>query len=160
MPPQSYVLVELLRPAKMIGFPEVCPGSSADEDPSELLCFAELYEAPARVIQHLDGARTERRLNIRFTAHSFHAVWEKDVRFLLGVVPFEDKGRTGHFAFFWDWEDGNGEFCRGAKDMDAVAAPVRAFYLSGGIRKASARDTDWEPGWEIACAKGRSGGRR
>ena len=153
----STLLVQLTGKAKMIGYPAVCPGSSADDNQSEIICMAELYEAPARVIQHLDGARTERRLTIRFTAHSFHAVWQKDVRFLLGVVPFEDKGATGHFAYFWDCEGDTGEFCRGAKELDDLAPPIRDFYRSGRVRKATARDADWERGWEIACVKGRPG---
>ncbi len=156
----SYLLVQLTGKAKMIGYPAVCPGSSPDEDQSEIICLAELYEAPAHVLQHLGGAPTERRLTIRFTAHSFHAVWQKDVRFLLGVVPFEDKGATGHFAYFWDWEGDTGEFCRGANELDDLEAPIRDFYRSGRVRKASARDDDWERGWEIACVKGRPGRER
>lgn len=154
-PPRSYLLVELLGPAKMIGYPAVCPGSSPDEDQSQLICMAELYEAPARVIQHLGGAQTEKRLNIRFTAHSFFAVWQKDVRFLLSVIPFEDKGRTGHFAYSWEWENDRGEFCIDAKHLDDLEPAFRDFYAAGRIRKARARDEDWERGYMIACAKGR-----
>lgn len=153
----SYILVQLTGKAEMIGYPAVCPGSRPDEDQSEIICMAELYEAPALVIQHLGGAQTERRLTIRFTAHSFHVVWDMDVRFLLGVVPFDDEGATGHFAYFWDWEDDKGEFCRGTNELDDFATPIRDFYRSGRIRKATARDADWERGWEIACVKGRSG---
>ncbi len=155
----SYLLVQLTGKVKWIGYPAVCPGSSPDEDQSGSICVAELFEAPARVIQHLGGAQTERRLTIRFTAHSFRRVWDKNVRFLLGVVPFDDKGATGHFAYFWHWEDGEGEFCRDTYELNDFAPPIRDFYRSGRIRKATARDDDLERGREIVCAKSRSGKR-
>lgn len=153
-PEQSLLLVELLGRAKMIGFPAVCPGSSPEDDQSDMICLAELYEVPARVIKTVDGAETKRRLNIRFTAHSFNVFWKKDRRFLLAVVPFEDEGRTGHFAWYWDWEDENGEFCTGNASLEKADASIRDFYLSGHVRKASRRDENWEHGYEIACTQG------
>ena len=151
----SFVLVRLSGDAKMIGYPAVCPGTSPQEDQSQILCMAELYEAPVRVIRHLGGPRTDRALTIRFTAHSFYAVWRKDVRFLLSVVPFEDKGSTGHFAWQWDWENENGEFCKGTDALDDFPEAIGDFYRSGRVRKASRRDTDWETGYEIACVQPR-----
>ncbi|MEP5509683.1 MAG: hypothetical protein ABJP70_09460 [Erythrobacter sp.] len=153
-PEQSLLLVELLGPAKMIGFPAVCPGSSPEDDQSDMICLAELYEAPARVIKTLDGVKTKRRLNIRFTAHSAYVVWKKDRRFVLSVVPFEDEGRTGHFAWFWDYEEENGEFCVGNEGLENADASIRDFYRSGHVRKASRRDENWEHGYEIACTQG------
>ncbi len=153
-PQQSLLLVELLGPAKMVGFPAVCPGSSPEDDQSDMICLAELYEVPARVIKTVDGVKTKRRLNIRFTAHGYNVVWKKDRRFVLGVVPFEDEGRAGHFAWFWDWEDENGEFCTGNASLEKADASIRDFYRSGHVRKASRRDENWSRGYEIACTEG------
>ena len=74
------LLVRLESAAKYIGSPKVC--EEPDETGEIALCFMELYEAKAVVLRNFGGAVMPRRITIRFTAHSFHAVWKEDVRFL------------------------------------------------------------------------------
>ncbi len=149
------VLVELLGDARMVGFPAVCPGSSPDENQDEIICLAEIYEAPARVLRHIGGSPVPRRLNVRFTAHSFHAVWDKRVRFLLIVTPFEDKGRAGHFAHYWDWENDRGLFCKEAdwlaRESDSL---IKRLYLTRPARRIPVDTDDWSAGSMIHCVKG------
>jgi hypothetical protein len=151
----SALLVEVTSPAKFIGFPAVCPGSAPEENQEDLLCFAELYEAKVKVLRHLGGAPTERRLTIRFMAHSFHAVWQKDVRFLLVTRPFEDKGAKGHFASYWDWENDMGLFCVG---QEAAATedwePLKRLYARGKKRVTKVDDDEWSKGSAILCVSG------
>lgn len=152
-PDASYLLVEIINPPKMIGIPKSC----LDPDVS---CLMELYEAPVRVIDHLGGAPTNRRLNIRFTAHSFHSVWKKDRRFLLSVFPFEDNGREGHFAFNWDWENENQEFCIEEDGLADTVEPIRKFYRSGRTFVTGEDDPDWYEGIRVRCVKGKFGQER
>jgi hypothetical protein len=150
-PEPSFVFAQIDQPARMIGYPAVCPGSSPEEDQSEVICLAELYEADVRVLRHLDGPETGDTLRVRFTAHSFSAVWREDVRFLLGLVPFEDQGNTGHFAWFWDWES-DGELCEGEDNLADQPAAVRSFYESGPTRTTTENDEDWSEGLLLRCA--------
>jgi hypothetical protein len=151
----SSLLVQISRPAKMIGFPAVCPGSSPEDKQDELICLAELYEAKVRVLRHLGGPETARYLTIRFTAHSFHAVWRKNVRFLLVVTPFEDKGNRGHFASYWDWENEQRKFCKATNDIaDWNAVPMKALFAAGKRRITDADDEDWSENIEILCVTG------
>jgi hypothetical protein len=154
-PDPSSLLVKISKPAKMIGYPAVCPGSSPEENQEEILCMAELYEAKVRVLRHLGGTVTERYLTIRFTAHSFHAVWRKNVRFLLMVTPFEDKGNRGHFAYYWDWENEEREFCIGADEIDALdPSPLKSLYAAGKKKTANPDDQSWSEGSKIVCVTG------
>lgn len=154
-PDASSLLVQITKPAKMIGYPAVCPGSSPEENQDEILCLAELYEAKVRVLRHLGGPKTVRHLTIRFTAHSFHAVWRKNVRFLLIVKPFEDKGNPGHFAHYWDWENEQRKFCKATDDVaDWDAAPLKALYAAGKRRLTDENDDDWSENVEILCVTG------
>jgi hypothetical protein len=149
------VLVELLGNARMIGFPAVCPGSRPEDNQDDIICLAEMYEAPARVLRHIGGSEVPRRLNVRFTAHSFHAVWDKHVRFLLIVAPFEDKGRTGHFAQYWDWENERGFFCKDAAWLSRESdSYVKRLYLSRPARCVPVDTEDWSAGSMIHCIKG------
>jgi hypothetical protein len=151
----STLLVELRDNARMIGLPAVCPGSSPDENQEEIICLAELYEVPVRVLRHIDGAPTPRRLNVRFTAHSFHAVWRRNVRFLLIVRPFEDKGRTGHFAWFWDWENDEGRFCKTAEEVGHYEEfTVSRVYRSRKGRLIKRETEEWAEGAVVHCVKG------
>lgn len=43
----TLMFVEYPQPAKFIGFPKACPGSSPEENPDEITCLTELYKAPA-----------------------------------------------------------------------------------------------------------------
>lgn len=149
------VLVELSEHARQIGYPAVCPGSSPDEDQSEMLCFAELYEVRARVIRNLGGAELPYRVTIRFTAHSFHAVWRKQRRMLLIVAPFDDKGRKGHFAHYWDWQDESGRFCQAATDIARWQdSPIKRLYLSVPGRPVLKDSKDWTKGMILHCVTG------
>lgn len=152
----STLLVRIVKPAKYIGEPAVCPGTSPEEDQTGSLCMAELYEAQARVLRRLGGADTPSRLTIRFTAHSFHAVWRKDVRFIVVVTPFEDKGSSGHFAQRWEWENAAGMFCA---DRESLARetwkPLKGLYATRPFKRV-VRDSDqWAAGSEISCVTGR-----
>ncbi len=148
---RSFVLVRLTSSAEMIGFPAVCPGSSPEEDQSQIICMAELYEADVRVIRHLGGPEVGPTLRVRFTAHSFHAVWRRGVTFALGTFPFEDQGNSGHFAFFWDWER-DGEMCQAEDNLDDVPGPLRAFYQSGPTRMTGENEESWSEDVLLHCA--------
>lgn len=152
--PRTHILVEIQHPAKMIGFPAVCPGTSAEDDQSEIVCMAELYEAPVRVLDHLGGKRTKKWLNIRFTAHSFSAVWKKDRRFLLSVVPFEDNGQKGYFAYSWEWENDDGEFCIQEDSIGDTIEPYQKFYEGGRTMITGENNDSWSSGIILRCVKG------
>ncbi len=155
-PEPSTLLVRVTKTARMIGYPAVCPGTDPADAHEDDICMAELYEAKAHVLKNLGGPETVRDLTIRFTAHSFHVVWHKDVRFLLVVSPFEDKGAKGHFASYWDWENESGEFCR---DSDAVLKedwePLMRAFSAGKKHITKADDTHWSLGTEVICITGR-----
>ena len=155
VPDTSAVLVELLGNAKFVGFPAVCPGTLPEDNQDEVICLAELYEVPVRVIRPLGGVRTAKRLTIRFTAHSFHAVWRKHSRFLLDIVPFEDKGRRGHFAWYWDWPDDNGRFCQDSGSVENIRSePIRKLYLTRRAQIVPRDSDDWSKGSAIHCVTG------
>jgi hypothetical protein len=155
-PGPSTLIVRLTSSAKMIGFPAVCPGTTPEEMNPDDICMAELYEARVRVLRNLGGTQTPRDLTIRFTAHSFHIVWQKGVRFLLVVSPFEDKGAKGHFAQYWDWEDENGQFC---KDLSSHEKgdwePIKRAYALGKTRIVKKANKNWNEGAQIICINGR-----
>jgi hypothetical protein len=154
-PEPSSLLVEVTSPAEFIGFPTVCPGTSPDENQEEIICMAELYEARVKVLRHLGGATTKRRLTIRFTAHSFSAVWQRKVRFLIVAAPFEDKGSTGHFALDWDWEDKNGLFCRDEDDaLQEDNLPLKRLYATRPAKVVAADTEGWSEGSRIICVTG------
>lgn len=154
-PERSFLLVEVTSPAKFVGFPAVCPGTSPDENQEEIVCMAELYEARVKVLRHLGGAPTNRRLKIRFTAHSFSAVWQRNVRFLIVAAPFEDKGSAGQFALDWDWEDEDGLFCRDEDDViQEEASPLKRLYAARPVKVASSDIDDWPEGSRIICVTG------
>ena len=154
-PEPSSLLVEVTSPAKFVGFPAVCPGTSPDENQEEIVCVGELYEARVKVLRHLGGAPTKRRLTIRFTAHSFSAVWQRNVRFLIVAAPFEDNGSAGHFALDWDWEDEEGLFCRDEDDViQEEASPLKRLYAARPVKVASSDIDDWPDGSRIICVTG------
>lgn len=151
----STLLVEVTSPAKFVGFPAVCPGTSPDENQEEIVCVGELYEARVKVLRHLGGAPTKHRLTIRFTAHSFSAVWQRHVRFLIVAGPFEDNGSAGHFALDWDWEDEDGLFCREEDDvLQEEASPLKRLYAARPVKVASSDFADWPEGSRIICVTG------
>lgn len=153
----SWLLVEVTQPAKMIGYPEVCPGTSPEDDQNDVICLAELYEARVRVLRDFASGRARGNLTVRFTAHSFHAVWRKGVRFIVQLRPFEDKGKKGQFASFWDWEDKRGMFCRANGEItdSNFPPPVRKLFEAAPLRKLNRSTEEWNEGAEIRCITGR-----
>ena len=152
-PPPSLLLVEVVRPARMIGTPRIC--EEPDENGEMPVCLMELYEADVRVLRRWDGPDIGRRATIRFTAHSFYAVWRRGVRLILATRPFEDQGREGNFANYWDWENGEGRFC---ESVDTIArfdhTPLRQIYERGRLRTISHDTDDWSKGSVIRCVTG------
>lgn len=153
LPPPSLLLVEVVRPARYIGTPRIC--EEPDENGEMPICMMELYEADVRVLRRWHGPDIGQRVTIRFTAHSFRVVWQSGVRFILATRPFEDQGRSGHFANYWDWEDDGGRFC---KDADTIARfdhpPLQQVYERGRLRTVP-HDTDgWSRGSVIRCITG------
>jgi hypothetical protein len=158
-PEPSTLLVSVTKAAKMIGYPAVCPGSSEDENQDEIICMAELYEARVHVLNNLGGPQTERDLTIRFTAHSFHAVWQKDVRFFLVVSRFEDKGATGYFAFRWDWEDEQGQFCEEPNYVNSEEIePIKRAFVLGKVRIIGKDNDHYTQGSKLICITGHEKG--
>ena len=152
----SWLLVEVTKPAKMIGYPAVCPGSSPEEKLQDTICFAELYEARVRVLRDFGNGTAKSALTIRFTAHSFHAVWRKGVRLIVQLRPFEDKGKKGQFALFWDWEDKRGMFCQADREIkDFDLSPVRQLFEAAPLRNLKGSTEEWSEGAEIRCITGR-----
>lgn len=152
----STLLVRVESAAKFIGFPQVCPGSTPDDSEEDAICLAELYEAKVKVLRHVGGTPTQKNLTVRFTAHSYHAVWRREARFLIVVAPFEDKGRHGHFASFWDWENNEGRFCEEQETIAQMGAIPLARLYAKGSRLVVQRDNDeWSAGSRIVCVTGR-----
>lgn len=152
-PPPSLLLVEVVRPARYIGTPRIC--EEPDENGEMPICFMKIYEADVRVLRRWDGPDIGHRATIRFTAHSFHAVWQRGVRFILATRPFEDRGRSGHFANYWDWENEDGRFC---KEDDSIARfdhpPLQQVYERGSLRTIPHDTDDWSEGSVIRCITG------
>jgi hypothetical protein len=152
----STLLVRVESAAKFIGFPQACLGSTADENEDEAVCLAELYEAKVKVLRHLGGGPTPQYLTVRFTAHSYHAVWQRNVRFLIVAAPFEDKGRRGHFASFWDWENEKARFC---EEQETIAGwgltPLARLYAEGSPLLVQTDNDEWSAGSSIVCVTGR-----
>lgn len=105
------MFVEFRQPAKFIGFPKICPGSSPDENRDEQLCLAELYQGPAERLRHLSGPKTQRTMRLRTTAHSAHVFLRPGTFLLVAARPFEDQGTSGVFAYWWAMADDDGRFC-------------------------------------------------
>lgn len=152
----SWLLVEVSHPAKMIGYPAGCPGSSPEENQDEI-CLAELYQARVRVLRDFASGKASGNLTVRFTAHSFHAVWRKGVRFIVQLRPFEDKDKKGQFASFWDWEDKRGMFCRADREIkdSNFPPPVRKLFEAAPLRKLNRSTEEWSEGAEVRCITGR-----
>lgn len=151
-PAPTLVLAEVVRPARYIGIPRTC--FEPDENGEMPICMMEIYEADVRTLRHWSGPEVPARMTVRFTAHSAHAVWQRGTRFVLQLRPFEDAGRSGLFASYWDWEDRNGEFCNQDETIARLPPDIGAIYRRGHQR-IIARDTDeWSAG-VIRCATGR-----
>lgn len=105
----TIAIVELPRGLAFAGFPRVCPGDTAEIDPEEGLCIAELYQGDSRVVRRLSGPQLPRRGVLRLTSHGNR--WGDGSRLLVILYPFEDRGVAGLFAPWWHQAEENGEFC-------------------------------------------------
>lgn len=113
----ALMFVEFRQPAKFIGFPKICPGSSPDENPDEVICPAELYQGPAMRLRHLSGPKTPRNMRLRTTAHSAHVYLRPGNLLLVAARPFDDQGTRGIFAHWWTMADEKGRFCLPENDL-------------------------------------------
>lgn len=129
-PPETAVLlVEFQSDARFIGFPQHCPGATADEDASpEMICTAELWEAPTYVVRQIGGARSVYGDRLRYTAHAFRI--PAGVRLLVRAYKMPDA--PGMFAFWWRAPDENGEICLDA--AEATALDIEARWLKWRAR--------------------------
>jgi hypothetical protein len=153
-PEPTLVLAQVVNPARMIGTPRVC--SEPDENGEIPICLMELYEADMLILRHWNGPVIPRRLRVRFTAHSMYVFWRRNVRFILRVQPFVDQGRSGHFAFFWDWEDERGRFCEGTEELQRPEyEPLRAIYARGRQITIAHDNNRWSAGSQLTCVTGR-----
>lgn len=153
----SVLLVEALGPARYGGTPQSCVEPDADGEIP--ICMMELYEADVRVLRRFDGPDIGRRAVIRFTTHSFNVVWQRGVRFILNTQPFEDQGRSGHFASYWDWEDAAGQFCESPEALARMNnSPLANVYLRGRLRTITRATDEYNVG-TIHCANGRERAR-
>jgi hypothetical protein len=157
-PEPSLMLAQVVNPARMIGTPRIC--TEPDENGEIPICFMELYEADMLVLRQWSGPPIPRRVRIRFTAHSFHAVWRRDVRFILRTQPFTDQGLSGHFAFYWDWEDDRGRFCEGTEDLSRPEyESLRPIYAHGRRITVQRDNAEDNAGAQITCITGRERAR-
>lgn len=107
----ALMFVEFRQPAKYIGVPKICPGSSPEENQDEILCVAELYQGPAERLRHLSGPKVPRNMRLRATAHSAYKFLRPGTLLLVAARPFEDQGTQGVFAHWWTMADDDGRFC-------------------------------------------------
>jgi hypothetical protein len=125
----TIMIVEFPRGVPVIGLPARCPGSTEEEALENDICIAELYEGRAVVVRHLLGPRIRRHEPVRLTAHARR--WPGGTRMLVVTRPFEDRGRTGQFAFWWHLPEADGDFC--------VAAETLAEWSGGPVSRQFAR---------------------
>lgn len=129
----TVMIVELPRGARYAGLPQRCPGAPVDADPAEEVCFAELYQGPARMVRHLSGPSVERLATLRLTAHARR--WRPGMRLMVATRPFEDGDGRGNFAVWWQLPEANGEFCQSVENLARWQDnPIRRQYLSGHLR--------------------------
>jgi hypothetical protein len=107
----TLMFVEYRQPAKFVGLPNICPGSSPEENQDGIVCMAELYEGPARGLRHLSGPKLPRNMRLRTTAHSMHVFLRPGSLLLVAAQPFVDQGTEGVFAHWWRMADDDGRFC-------------------------------------------------
>jgi hypothetical protein len=132
----TMMIVEFPRGVPVIGLPARCPGST-EEDSAHDICFAELYEGRAIVVRHLLGPRLRRHERVRLTAHAQR--WRGGTRMLVVTRPFDDRGTTGHFAFWWHLPEVDGDFCVAAGDLALWGdGPVTRQFARGYRRRFSA----------------------
>lgn len=113
-PEPTMMIVEFPRGVPVIGLPARCPGSTGEESEQDI-CIAELYEGRAVLVRHLLGPRIRRHERVRLTAHARR--WRAGTRMLVATQPFDDRGTTGHFAFWWHMPEADGDFCISARNL-------------------------------------------
>ena len=132
-PEPSLMIVEFPFGAKFIGFPKRCPGST-EEDSDDDICIAELYEGPAQTVRHISGPPIRRRVRLRLTAHARN--WPAGTRMMVLTIPFNDKGKTGNFAYWWDLPTDGVDYCM---DTETLARwgddPVSRAFAKGYQRR-------------------------
>ncbi len=113
----TLMVVELPRGARFIGFPRRCPGDTEEEPEGseESLCLAELYEGWATRVRHVSGPRLAYRSRLRLTAHA--KSWPPGTRLLVAVLPFQDQGVSGRFAYWWDPPAAGDDYCQAIGDL-------------------------------------------
>jgi len=111
----TVMIVELPQGTRFIGVPARCAGVDPDEDPAEIICFAELYQGPARVVRHIAGPRVTGRRLLRLIAH--HMPRKPETQLLVATRPFEDKGTRGDFAAWWSRPAENGDYCEARESV-------------------------------------------
>jgi hypothetical protein len=133
--PRTTVMVaEFPRGVVVIGSPARCPGAPAEEDAEDSICLAELYEGRVRVVRHISGPRVRMGTRVRMTAHARR--WPPGTRMLVATVPFNDRGTTGRFAFWWDMPEERGDFCEPAEDVARwQEGPLRRAFEAGSRRR-------------------------
>lgn len=130
----TMMIVEFPRGAPMIGFPRRCPGSTEEVPPEDEICHAELYQGQVRVVRHLSGPRIGRPGLVRLTAHARN--WRPGTRMLVVSRPFEDRGTTGQFAFWWDLPKDEQDFCIAVEDLARWSdGPVTRQFAYGARRR-------------------------
>lgn len=133
-PEPSVMIVEFPRGAPMIGFPHFCPGSSPDEDQSEIICLAELYQGRIRTVRHMSGPPVARGTRLRLTAHARPLA--RGTRMIVATYPFRDGEVSGQFAFWWALPEENGDFCVAAQTLDEWPdSPVRRTFERASYRR-------------------------
>jgi hypothetical protein len=128
----TVMVVEFPRGARFVGFPSRCPGATDDQEAE--MCLAELYEGGAINIRHVAGPRIEHRFRLRLTAHA--RSWPPGTRMLVAVLPFEDRGVTGRFAYWWDLPAAGDAFCQTVEDLQRWPdGAVRQAFMRGFRRR-------------------------
>lgn len=133
VPEPTVMIVEFPEGAPMIGFPRRCPGAPADEDDSEWICLAELYQGRIEIIRHLSGPRARRGEFVRLTAHARN--WYPGLQMIVATVPFRDGGITGRFAWWWHLPEANDDFCLPTEELPGSEEHIRRAFESGYLRR-------------------------
>ena len=132
-PEPSLAIVEFPQGARFIGFPKRCPGSTDDDVGEGDICLAELYEGRALTIRHLSGPRLRWRERLRLTAHARN--WRAGTRMMVLTIPFNDRGTTGNFAYWWDLPNDGDDYCLSTEELAGWGDdPVSRAFAKGHRR--------------------------
>lgn len=149
-PERTAMIVELTAPARVVGLPRCCSDSDCTQSAEDEICFAELYQGSARVVRHLSGPPTERRVLLRLTAHARR--WTSGQRFLVYGEPFTDQATNGWFASYWIQPDRRGRFCVGTNELARTEyAPLRPAFAQGRQVRVLNGSGEWTDGSQLTC---------